>query len=89
MFAPRGKRMELRTNLEVVLVFMVFPVPVGIAILAMTGLNALAHGHLFTASDWLFQVVWCGLLGLGILLALPAVGIEELTKRSRARRRSA
>lgn len=85
MFSPNPKRMDQRSTLEVVLVFIAAPIPIGIAILTFARDHAIANGHQFTISEWFFQVVWFGLLGLGLLFALPATGLQELDNRRRKR----
>lgn len=78
---PRYKDMSERSNPEIVWGFLVLPFLTGIAILVALVANAFANSATFTAMDWLGQVVWLGLLGLGMMTALPAAGWQELQRR--------
>ncbi|MFO1094492.1 MAG: hypothetical protein U0992_14485 [Planctomycetaceae bacterium] len=77
------QKMSARSNAEIVLVFLVIAPLTGMAVVAITTLNAVRHAREFMTVDWLLQVGWAGLLGLGAMTALPAVGWQELQKRRR------
>jgi hypothetical protein len=84
-----GKPLPERSAGELVTTFVVVPILLAGLILALVVWNVAAHAGSFTAWDWLFQVVWAGCLGLGALLALPAVAWAELRRRKRQRQASA
>ena len=71
---PKYKSMQERSNAEIVGIFLVLPILSGIAILVAMVANAVANSEGFTAMAWLGQVVWFGLLGLGLMSCLPAAG---------------
>jgi hypothetical protein len=76
-----GKPIAERSTAGIIFLFMVLPILAGVIILCFTTVNALARGREFTAGDWFWQVGWFGLLGLGLLLGLPASGWKELRRR--------
>lgn len=80
-----GTPMEERSTAGIILMFIVLPVLTGIAILFALVVNVATHGRSFTTMDWLYQVVWFGLLGLGVMTALPAAGWQELRRRKGSR----
>lgn len=75
--------MEARSNVEVIGVFVVMPVVFGLAVMIFCVWNAITHGAEFSASDWFWQVGWFGLLGMGLTICLPYVGVTEIRKRRR------
>ena len=80
-----GKPIGERSAVELVITFVVLPVPFGGFILAAVVRNALANAATFTPGDWLFQVVITGLLGMGVAVGLPVVAFQEFRRR-RARK---
>ena len=51
--------------------------------MALAGVRGVTAGGRFAGADWLGQVAWCGLLGLGLMTAIPAAGWQELRRRRR------
>jgi membrane protein implicated in regulation of membrane protease activity len=76
-----GKPIAERSALQIVVLFLVLPILAGGGILCFTLINAVDRGREFTAGDWFWQVGWIGLLGLGVMSALPAAGWQELRRR--------
>jgi hypothetical protein len=76
-----GKPIAERSALLIVVLFLVLPILPGGGILCFTLLNAVDRGREFTAGDWFWQVGWFGLLGLCVMVALPAAGWQELRRR--------
>ena len=72
-----GTPMNERSDTGIILMFIVLPIPTGSILFALV-VNVMTHGRSFTALDWLGQVVWFGLLGLGVMTCLPAAGWQEL-----------
>jgi hypothetical protein len=80
-----GKPMSERTTAEIIGLFIVAPVLAGVAIVCFAVWNAAARGREFTVADWVCQVGWFGLLGLAVMLGLPAAGWQELRRRCKPR----
>lgn len=73
-----------RSSAQIVGLFIVFPILAGLGILChLVWLIAVDSGR-FTTSDWFWQVGWYGLIGFGVLTALPAAGYQELMRRRNA-----
>jgi hypothetical protein len=77
----RGKPISERTTAELVGVFIVLPVLLGGLLVTVVVCNAVARAGSFTLGDWFWQVVWVGLLGLGLAVSLPAVAFQEFRRR--------
>jgi uncharacterized integral membrane protein len=77
----RGVPLAERSMANVIWMFMILPIIAGAAILVFAVVNVVANGREFTAADWLWQVGWFGLLGLGLMTAFPIVGWRELRRR--------
>lgn len=79
----RGYPIEKRSRFNLIGMFFVVPILVGLAILTFTVVQIVKRGHEFTASEWFWQVGWFGLLGLLAMTALPATGYREFQRRRR------
>jgi hypothetical protein len=84
-----GRPIAERSAAQIVWLFIVLPVLAGVGILCHLVWIVTVGGSRFTAADWFWQVGWYGLLGLGVMTALPAAGCQELRRRKRAREASA
>ena len=81
-----GKPITERSALGIVWMFFVFPIAVGGAFTTFIVVRTIASGRQFTTGQWLGEVIFCGLLGLGIMTCLPAAGWQELSRRRRVKR---
>lgn len=79
-----GKPMVERSTAEIVCMFIILPVVGGVALLSFGVVNVVTNGWQFSVADWFWQVVWLGVLGFGLVAALPAVGWQELRHRRTA-----
>jgi hypothetical protein len=84
-----GKLITERSAKELVGIFVVLPVLVGVGILAVVVRNAMVNAATFTFADWFWHVVWASLVGLAIATALPVVAIQEFRRRRAQRAASA
>lgn len=82
-----GRSIADRSAAQVVWLFIVLPVVAGVGILChvawLVAWLVAVEGGRFTAVDGFWQVGLYGLLGLGVVTALPAAGYQELRRRKR------
>jgi hypothetical protein len=76
-----GKLITKRSAAELVGMFVVLPVVVGVYILAVVVRHAMVNAATFTFADWFWHVGWASLVGLAIATALPVVAIQEFRRR--------
>jgi hypothetical protein len=76
-----GKPIAERSTAEIVGVFVVLPILLGGVIMTMVIRNAVANAAEFGATEWFWQVVFVGLLGLIVALGPPAAALQEFRRR--------
>jgi hypothetical protein len=80
MIGPQ-KAIEERTKAELIGMFLVGPIVIGVAMLTWTVLYTAKHWPEFSLKEWLWQVGWPGVVGLVLTFGLPSAGCAELQKR--------
>lgn len=77
--------MHVRSTAEVVAVFLIGPILFGAGLLGFAAFMMIDGRKELSLGQWLFQIGFLCMLGLGLLTALPAVGWQELRKRRQQR----
>ena len=84
-----GKLIAERSAQELIGIFVVLPVLVGVGILAVVVRNAMANAATYTFADWFWHVGWASVVGLAVATTLPVVAIQEFRRRRAQRVSSA
>jgi hypothetical protein len=84
-----GKLIAERSAEELIGIFVVFPVLVGVGILAVVIRNGLVKAATYTFADWFWHVGWASVVGLAVATTLPVVAIQEFRRRRAQRASSA
>jgi hypothetical protein len=84
-----GKLIAERSAKELIGIFVVLPVLVGVGILAVVIRNAMVNAATYTFADWFWQVGWASVVGLAVATTLPVVAIQEFRRRRAQRASSA
>jgi hypothetical protein len=82
-----GRLITERSAKELIGIFLVLPILVGVGILAVVIRNAILNAAIYTFADWFWHVGWAAVVGLAVTATLPAVAIQEFRRR-RAQRAS-
>jgi hypothetical protein len=77
---PFIKGVHERSQREIVWLFVVVPIVIGIALAALVGFMTLRHGREFAGRDWL-AVAWAAALCAALWLGLPMTARRELQRR--------
>jgi hypothetical protein len=84
-----GKLIAERSAKELIGIFVVMPVLVGVGILAVVMRNAMVNAATYTFADWFWHVGWASVVGLAVATTLPLVAIQEFRRRRAQRVSSA
>ena len=84
-----GKLIAERSAKELIGIFVVLPVLVGVGILAVVVRNAMVNAATYTFADWFWHVGWASVVGLAITTTLPVIATQELRRRRAQRASSA
>ena len=84
-----GKLIAERSAQELIGIFVVLPVLVGVGILAVVIRNATVNAANYTFADWFWRVGWASVVGLAVATTLPVVAIQEFRRRRAQRVSSA
>jgi len=76
-----GKLITERSAKELIGIFVVLPVLVGVGLLAVVVRNAMVNAAIFKFADWFWHVGWASVVGLAIGITLPVVAIQEFRRR--------
>jgi hypothetical protein len=76
-----GKLIAERSAKELIGVFVVLPVVVGVGILAVVIRSAMMNAATYSFADWFWHVGWASVVGVAVATTLPVVAIQEFRRR--------